>query len=124
MISLEFLITSLIIVLIPGTGVIYTISTGLFKGARCSVFAALGCTVGIVPHLTASVAGISAILHMSALVFQTIKFLGVFYLLYLGWSMWRDAGSMEFKEEVEKVNPVRIALRGFLINLPRQKFRQ
>jgi len=117
MISPEFLITSLIVVLIPGTGVIYTISTGLFTGARASIFAALGCTIGIVPHLVASVLGLAAILHMSSVVFQLVKFLGVAYLLYLGWSMWRDSGLLEFRESKKKNNLPKIALRGTLINI-------
>ena len=73
MLSAEFLLTSLVVVLIPGTGVIYTISNGLFLGKRASIAAALGCTAGIIPHLTACILGLSALLHMSALAFQIIK---------------------------------------------------
>ncbi len=73
MFSPEFLITAFVLVLIPGTGVIYTISNGIFKGKKSSFAAAIGCTVGIVPHLVASILGLSAIMHMSALVFQVIK---------------------------------------------------
>ena len=68
----EFLITSLIVVLLPGTGVIYTVSTGLFCGRRESIGAAIGCTAGIIPHLTASILGLSAILHVSAVAFQAL----------------------------------------------------
>ena len=83
MITIDFLITSLIVVLIPGTGVVYTVSTGLVRGRRASVFAALGCTAGIVPHLLATVVGLAAVLHMSALAFQVLKFAGMAYLFYL-----------------------------------------
>ena len=96
MFSTEFLITSLVVVLIPGTGVIYTVSTGLFLGWRASVAAAFGCTAGITPHLSASILGLSAILHMSALAFQAVKFAGAAYLLYLAWAMWRETGSLKF----------------------------
>ena len=113
----EFLLTSLIVVLIPGTGVIYTVSTGLFLGWRASIAAACGCTVGIVPHLTASILGLSAILHMSALAFQIIKFAGVAYLLYLAWAMWRDKGSLRFDSPAAQTNFVTIAVRGLLINI-------
>ena len=81
MITLDFLITSLIVVLIPGTGVVYTISTGLTLGKRASIFAALGCTAGIVPHLVATILGLSAVMHTSALAFQGLKYAGVVYLL-------------------------------------------
>src|SRR6187397_418691 len=90
MITVEFLVTSLIVVLIPGTGVVFTVSTGLLRGRRASVFAALGCTAGIVPHLLATVLGLAALMHTSALAFQMLKFAGVAYLLYLAYATWRD----------------------------------
>ncbi len=117
MFSTEFLLTSLVVVLIPGTGVIYTISTGLFLGGRASIAAASGCTAGIIPHLAASVLGLSAILHMSAVAFQTVKYAGVIYLLYLAWSMWRDTGSFKFDSDVSRKGVFQIALKGFLVNI-------
>ncbi len=117
MLSTEFLITSLVVVLLPGTGVIYTISSGLFMGLRASIAAACGCTLGIVPHLLASILGLSAILHMSALAFQLIKYAGTAYLLYLAWSMWRETGSLKFDEQDQKNSMLQIALKGFLINI-------
>jgi len=117
MISTEFLLTSLVVIIIPGTGVIYTVSNGLFLGWRASVAAALGCTIGITPHLTASILGLSAILHMSAIAFQVIKFIGVVYLFYLAWSMWRESGSIQFDSSPAQSGLLRIALRGFLINI-------
>ena len=94
MFSTEFLLTSLVVVLIPGTGVIYTVSSGLFCGWRASIAAAFGCTTGIIPHLTASILGLSAILHMSAVAFQVVKYAGVIYLMCIAWSMWRETGSL------------------------------
>ncbi|MCP4049501.1 MAG: LysE family translocator [bacterium] len=117
MISAEFLLTSLVVILIPGTGVIYTVSNGLFLGWRASIAAAFGCTTGIIPHLTASILGLSAILHMSAVVFQVIKFAGVIYLFYLAWSMWRETGSIKFDSSTTQSGLLRIATRGFLINI-------
>jgi threonine/homoserine/homoserine lactone efflux protein len=117
MFNTEFLITSLIVVLIPGTGVIYTVSNGLFLGWRASIAAAIGCTAGIIPHLAASILGLSAILHMSAMAFQIVKFAGAAYLLYLAWAMWRDKGSLSF-DSPEASNSFRqIITRGFLINI-------
>ena len=117
MFSTEFILTSLVVVLIPGTGVIYTVSTGLFLGWRASVVAAFGCTTGIIPHLTASILGLSAILHMSALAFQAVKYAGVIYLLYLAWSMWRETGSLKVNSQDSTKSLRKIAVRGFLINI-------
>jgi len=117
MLSGEFLMTSLIVVLVPGTGVIYTVSTGLLLGWRASIAAAIGCTSGIIPHLLASTLGLAAILHVSALAFQTLKFLGVAYLLYFAWTMWRETGSIKFDNSSTETNPRQIIIRGFLINI-------
>ncbi len=117
MLNTEFLLTSLVVVLIPGTGVIYTVSNGLFLGWRASIAAAFGCTAGIIPHLSASILGLSAILHMSALAFQGIKFAGACYLLYLARSMWRETGSLNFNSPSMGNGLWHIFVRGFLINI-------
>ena len=93
MITVEFLITSLIVVLIPGTGVVFTVSTGLAQGRRASVFAALGCTAGILPHLLATVLGLAALMHPSALAFQLLKYAGVAYLLHVAYAPWNDTST-------------------------------
>jgi len=82
-VSIAFLVTTLIVVATPGTGVIYTLSVGLSRGRRASMVAAIGCTLGIVPHMIATIAGLAALLHTSALAFQVLKYLGVAYLLYM-----------------------------------------
>jgi len=115
--STEFLLTSLVVVLIPGTGVIYTVSTGIFLGWRASIAAAFGCTAGIIPHLSASILGLSAILHMSALAFQIVKFAGAGYLLYLSWSMWNETGALKFNASSFERGIWPIVRRGFLINI-------
>lgn len=117
MLTTEFFLTSLVVVLIPGTGVIYTVSTGLFIGRRASIAAAFGCTCGIIPHLLASITGLAAILHVSAVAFQAVKFVGVAYLLYLAWGMWRETGAISFSKEEGVKGYRQIIVRGFLINI-------
>ncbi|MEM7208865.1 MAG: LysE family translocator [Pseudomonadota bacterium] len=117
MISLEFLITSLVVVLIPGTGVLYTIATGLFIGRRASFFAALGCTLGIIPALLASTFGLAALFHTSALAFQIVKYFGVAYLLYLAWQLWNAPDPLSLSNQNKCSTYTSIALKGFLINV-------
>jgi|SRR5688572_11648117 threonine/homoserine/homoserine lactone efflux protein len=118
MITADFLITSLIVVLIPGTGVVFTVSTGLAHGTRASIYASLGCTAGIVPHLLAAVLGLAALLHASALAFQVLKFGGVLYLLYLAWATWRDKAA--FALDTAAARPAgaqALVIKAFLLNI-------
>ena len=114
--TLEYILTSLIVILLPGTGVIYTLAFGLGRGWRASLFAAFGCTLGILPHIAASIAGLAAVLHASALVFQVIKFIGVAYLFYMAWSVLRDGGGLQLDSDAPETSPGRIVLNGMLIN--------
>ncbi|TMB99638.1 MAG: LysE family translocator, partial [Chloroflexi bacterium] len=98
--SVAFLITSFIVVVSPGTGVLYTLAAGLTRGSRAGVIAAVGCTLGIVPQMAAATLGLSALLHTSALAFQTFKYLGIAYLLYLAWSVLREKGALRVDNEI------------------------
>jgi threonine/homoserine/homoserine lactone efflux protein len=113
----EFLLSSLIVVLIPGTGVVYTITTGLTLKWRASLAAAIGCTLGIVPHILASILGLSALLNMSAQVFSVLKLAGAGYLLYLAWNMWREAGRLEIQQKSMETSLIKIVLKAIAINL-------
>jgi threonine/homoserine/homoserine lactone efflux protein len=115
--SIAFLITALIIVATPGTGAIYTISAGLSRGARASVIAAFGCTVGIVPHLTAAVTGTAALLRASGLAFEIVKFLGVAYLLYMAWASWRDKTALVVDDQRTEKSAWRVISSAILLNL-------
>jgi threonine/homoserine/homoserine lactone efflux protein len=117
MISMEFLITSLIVVLIPGTGVVYTVSTGLVQGRRASLFAAMGCTLGIVPHLVATIAGLAALMHTSALAFQLLKAAGVAYLFYLAYMTWKDDTAFAVDNTVSRSSALSLMTRAFLMNI-------
>jgi len=117
MISTEFLITSLIVVLIPGTGVVFTVSTGIMLGRRASLFAAIGCTAGILPHLLASILGLAAVLHMNAVAFQTLKLAGAAYLLYLAYATWRDKGTLMLEQAPATASAVSLMTRAFLLNI-------
>lgn len=117
MLSVNFLVTCLIVVLIPGTGVIFTVSTGLTAGKRASVFAALGCTAGILPHLLASVLGLSALLHTSALAFEVLRYAGVAYLLYLAYATWRDRSAFAMNDAPAATTARGLMIRGFLLNI-------
>jgi threonine/homoserine/homoserine lactone efflux protein len=115
--SIEFLITSLIVIVSPGTGVLYTLAAGLSRGSRASVVAAFGCTLGIVPHMAAAIMGLAALLHTSALAFQTLKYLGVAYLLYMAWSALKERGALRVEHEVSARSALQVTIQAILINI-------
>ena len=115
--SLDFLITSLIVCIAPGTGVLFTLAAGLSRGARASVVAAFGCTLGVVPHMAAAIMGLAAVLHTSAVLFQTLKFLGVAYLLYMAWSTLREQGALSVARDISPRSAGQVIVHAILINL-------
>ena len=115
--SVEFLVTSFIVIVSPGTGVLYTLATGLSRGSRASVVAAFGCTVGIVPHMVAAIVGLAALLHTSALAFQTFKYAGVAYLLYMAWNALRERGALSVEKATGTRSAAQIAVTAILINI-------
>ena len=115
--SYEFFITSMIVILLPGTGVIYTMAIGLARGFPMSIAAAFGCTLGILPAATASIIGLAALLHTSATAFLVIKYLGVAYLFYMAWNIAREGGALDIQTDTKPQTAGRIALSGMLINM-------
>ena len=116
--TLEFLITSFIVVASPGTGVLYTLAAGLTRGSRASVVAAFGCTLGIVPHMAAAILGLAALLHTSALAFETFKYLGVAYLLWMAWSTLQERGALSVDDRQTGARSfMQVTIEAILINI-------
>jgi threonine/homoserine/homoserine lactone efflux protein len=115
--SLSFLVTSLIVVVSPGTGVLYTLAAALSRGSRASVAAAFGCTLGILPHIAAAMLGLAAVLHTSALAFSALKWLGVVYLLFMAWQALRERGALKVERQVDARSAAKVIVTGFLINI-------
>jgi threonine/homoserine/homoserine lactone efflux protein len=116
-VSPEFLLTTLIVVVTPGTGVIYTLAAGLSRGARASVVAALGCTLGIVPHMLAAITGLAALLQASAVAFGLLKYAGVVYLLYMAWTMARDKSELTVETTAAPPSATKVVVNAILINI-------
>jgi threonine/homoserine/homoserine lactone efflux protein len=115
--SIEFLITSLIVVASPGTGVLVTLAAGLSRGARAAVVAAFGCTLGIVPHMLAAVTGLAALLHTSAVAFQLIKYAGVAYLLYMAWATLKERGALRIEADDAPRSDAQVIVSAVLVNV-------
>lgn len=115
--SWEFLLTSLILVASPGTGVLFTLAAGLTRGSRASIVAAFGCTLGIVPHMAAAILGLAALMHTSALAFEAVKWLGVLYLLYMAWNTLREHGTLKVERDVDARSALDVTVTAIMVNL-------
>ena len=115
--TIDFLLTTLIVVISPGTGVLYTLAAGLSRGPRASIVAAFGCTLGIVPHMAAAILGLAALLHTSAIAFETLKYLGVAYLLYMAWNTLKEHGALKIEGDVRVRSSLQVIVDAVLINL-------
>ena len=117
MITLQFLVTAFVVVIAPGTGVVYTLAVGLGRGRRAAMAAAFGCTFGIVPAFLAAMFGLAALLHTSALLFNAVKFAGVAYLLWMAWGALRQTGAVAVRADRGTGSLLRVAWRGTLLNV-------
>ena len=115
--SIEFLLTSLIVVASPGTGVLVTLAAGLSRGARAAVVAAFGCTLGTLPHMLAAVTGLAALLHTSALAFRIIKYAGVAYLLYMAWMTLKEQGALRVEANSVPRSDSQVVVSAVLVNV-------
>ncbi|MDS1269175.1 LysE family translocator [Lipingzhangella sp. LS1_29] len=113
----EFLVTTLVVVAIPGSGVLYTIAVGLSRGGAMSALAALGCSLGVVPHLALAVSGLAAVVHTSPVVYRTVTYLGVAYLLYVAWSTLRARGAVAGSEHATPAAAGRVVVTAVAVNL-------
>ena len=115
--TIEFLLTTLVVVVSPGTGVLYVLAAGLSRGAKASLVASIGCTLGTLPHMAAAITGLAAVLHTSALAFDIIKYLGVAYLLYMAWNTLRETGALSVETDTAQRSPAQVIVSGILINV-------
>lgn len=117
MISLPYLITSIIVILLPGPGSIYTVSTAMNNTKEKSIIAALGCTVGIVPHLCLGILAMFMMHQLPDIIMNLIKLFGAMYLIYLGYKMLTDSGKITLSTTSKDTKSSKLFYEGILLNL-------
>ncbi|THV15654.1 LysE family translocator [Rhizobium rhizophilum] len=114
--SLDFLLTTLIIVATPGTGALYTLAAALGGGRRNALIAAFGCTLGIVPHMLAAALGLAALVAAEPRLFEAIRYAGIAYLIWMAIGLWKSGLVQEQPAEPNR-EAWRIIRKAVLINL-------
>ena len=89
-----FIVTAVIVVVIPGPSVLFVVSRALASGRRVAVLSVLGNALGEYVQVVAVAFGIGAIAERSVAVFTVMKLAGGLYLIYLGIKTFRERRSM------------------------------
>lgn len=114
--SVEFFLLSLILAIVPGTGVVFTLACAMSQGMRGAFWGAVAGAVGVVPHLIAAGLGLSALLIAYPIMYDGLRILGGAYLIWLAIQAWRH------RHDALEVGTVtatgtQIVMQGALINL-------
>lgn len=115
MISIEFIIAATIVALIPGTGVIYTLSVAINSNKKNMFLAVVGCTLGIIPHIIISISILYFLLNINHTFLTIVKFAGVLYLFYLSYMLYKSDAL--FSSDDITNSKTKILLHSIVINL-------
>lgn len=114
---LSFLSAAIILTIMPGPDNLFTLAQSIAKGKKAGIYTTLGLCTGLVVHITAAAAGISAIIYQSSIAFNIVKYLGAGYLLWLAYKSFRDkGGSFELQAE-DSLDYKDLYKRGVIMNL-------
>ncbi|WP_439873485.1 LysE family translocator [Bacillus mycoides] len=116
-----FLLTGILLNLIPGADTMYIVGRSISQGRKAGVYSVFGIITGSLVHTLLVAFGLSIILTKSVVLFNTIKVIGVIYLVYLGIKMILDKTNVAFQAPSNKLNIRKIYLQGLLTSLTNPK---
>ncbi|MFC4058188.1 LysE family translocator [Planomonospora corallina] len=113
---LLFAAASLVLVLVPGPNHLYIAARGISQGRAAALASAFGVEAGTLVHIATAAAGLSYVVARSAALFETIKWAGAAYLVYLGVRALRGGGGVRAVETPPQ--PLRaVFLEAMAVNL-------
>lgn len=115
--SPTFLVTALIVTLLPGPGVLYTLAVALGRGWRAGIAAVLGCTLGILPQGVAAVLGLTALLAASETAFTVVRIAGAIWLIHMAIVMLREGGGVTLAPRRAPASALRLVRDGIALNV-------
>ena len=118
---LMFCITVLPLILTPGPDILYITTRGIAQGRRAALISTAGVCAGYVAHTLLAVAGLTAILHASELLFDAVRYAGAAYLLYLGIKTLRSKAQFEVRGDRQVHEPRWLFLTGMATSVMNPK---
>ena len=116
---LIFILAALMLVITPGPNMIYLISRSITQGKGAGLISLAGIIAGFTSHVTMVSVGLTAVLFAVPFAYTTLKFLGVFYLLYLAFQAVnpKNKGIFEAKTDLKEDKPAKLFSMGFLTSV-------
>jgi threonine/homoserine/homoserine lactone efflux protein len=111
-----FVAAAIVLNAVPGQGVIYIVTRSIDQGRRAGLLSVVGVAVGAIIHSTAAAFGLSALLLSSSVAFETVKYLGAAYLIFLGVQKFVKREDMSERVEREVPGTFQICYQGVLAN--------
>lgn len=116
-----FIVTSLLVILVPGQDMVLVMSRGMAQGARAGIVTAAGVSVGLLCHTILAALGLGALLLSSELLFTILKYVGAAYLAYLGTKLILTKASELELESSNESSLKRLFIEGSLSNISNPK---
>ncbi len=110
----------LLAVISPGPDFFMAIKNSLTYSRKTGIYTAIGFGLGIAVHIFYSLAGLALLISKSIVIFNLIKYLGVTYLLYLGFKSLISSSSdikIENQIHIKDISPLKAISQGFLTNV-------
>jgi len=113
-----FVLACVIVEVTPGPNMAWLAALSLSRGWRTGLAAVAGVALGLSAYGIAAALGVAAIIENSPFLYQTLRWGGVAYLLWLAWDAWSTADDIRSEGEVEDADQRASAFRrGLITNL-------
>jgi threonine/homoserine/homoserine lactone efflux protein len=119
----EFLLTVVVLIIVPGPSVLFVVSRALALGRRAGLATVVGNTAGLALQVSVVVLGVGAIVTASAIAFVIVKLVGAAYLVVLGARVIRDRKKLAAVVDAATAprSTSRIVREGFLVGATNPK---
>lgn len=114
---LMFTIGAVMIIISPGPDFLYVTTRGISQGRAAGILSAAGISIGLIIHTGLAAFGLSAILSTSGVAFQTVKYMGAAYLVYLGVKALVDHDHLTAARDNRQLDHASIVRQGIFTNV-------
>jgi len=112
---ITFVLAAYLLIITPGADFIFVSASGIVGGPRTGIAAAIGVNLGVLVHVLAAAAGVSAALLAYPTAYDAIRWVGAIYLAWVAIQAWRSDGRLAPGRVAN--GTMRAIKRGFITNV-------